>query len=378
MAAWEIWLCDPAGTRLALLDRTGGFAVSRVASAIGATVITLPPSYDGLFGLDYILEYWRKPAGGSMKFFNAYFTRKWRYEDASGNELTLLWGYDANYLLSGRIVAYDAGSAQALLTDHADDAMKIIAIDALGADAGAGRILTSVGGGVTIAAELAAAVSMTKGVSWRKVLDVFQDLAAASRAGGTNLYFDMVPSFTSAGLIAWTFQTFTTLRGKDRTQDSDNPLFFGRTWGNLEGGYYEIDHTDEYNYVYGRGQGFGAARYGSGGTACDAPDTGRMGASIWNRREEYCNASAGGEGGSEAATLADAKARLEQGRPAWRAGGTLLDTPQARYGVDFDFGDQVTVELRHKQVDSEISAVSFAVDGSGQERAEFRFEVEGA
>jgi len=373
MSAWEIWLCDPEGTRLALLDRTGGFGVSRVSNAIGATAITLPPLYDNLFGLDYILEYWRKPTGGSMKFFNAYFIRRWRYEDAGGNEYTVVWGYDGNYIPAGRIVAYDAASAQALQTDYLDDMMKVTMIDALGADAGTGRILTSVGGGVTIAAELGDAPSATKGMSWRNVFDVCVDLADASRAAGTNLYFDMVPSFTSAGKIAWQFVTATTQRGYDRTQDSDNPVFFGRQWGNLEGGYWERDHESEYNYVYGRGQGFRDARYT--GNAYDAT---RYGASIWNRREAYCNASAGGEGASDASTLADAKAKLEKGRPAWRVGGQLLDTPQARYDIDFSFGDLVTVEIRGKQIDAEISAVTFSVDGSGQESQEFRFEMEGA
>ena len=183
----------------------------------------------------------------------------------------------------------------------------------------------------------------------------------------------MVESFTSAGKIAWTFRTYTGTRGADHTSDSDNPLHFGAAWGNLSGGYYEVDHTDERNYIYGRGQGERSTRYEG-----DASDTARIGASIWNRREEYCNAAAGGEGASDASTLADAKARLEQGRPKWRAGGALLDTPQARYGVDFDWGDRVSVDIRRKQVDAEITADAFSVDGSGNESAEFRFEVEGA
>lgn len=371
MSHWEIWLCDPEGVRLACLDRTAGFAVSRVANGIGACAIVLPDYYDDMVKLDYILEFWRKPNGGALKFFGAYFMRRWRYDDDSGT--TGVWGYDGNYLAQGRIVAYDAASAQSLQTDYLDDMMKVMIIDAIGADAGTDRILTSVGGGVTIAAELGAAPSATKGFSWRNVHDVLLDLAAASKKAGTNLYFDMVPSFTSTGKIAWTFRTFTGQRGADHTSDSSNPLHFGAAWGNLSGGYYEIDHSSEWNYVYGRGQGTKDTRYT--GNAYDAT---RYGASIWNRREEYCNAAAGGEGASDAATLADAEARLEQGRPKWRAGGAILDTPQARYDVDFGFGDTISVDIRGKQVDAEISAVAFSVDDSGRESAEFRFEVEGA
>ena len=253
MAHWEVWLCDPSGVRLTCLRRTAGFAVSRVQNAIGATTIVLPEYYDDLVKLDYILEYWRKPNGGTLKFYRSYFMRHWRYDEDT--HTTQVWGYDGNYITDGRTVAYDAASAQSLQTDYLDDMCKVIAIDAFGADAGAGRDLSSVGGGVSVAAELGAAPSATKGFSWRGVLDVFADLAAASRAAGTNLYYDMVESFTSAGKIAWTFRTYTGTRGADHTSDSDNPLHFGAAWGNLSGGYYEVDHTEERKYGFGRGQG---------------------------------------------------------------------------------------------------------------------------
>lgn len=369
---WEIWLSDQTGSRIRLLDETSGFACTKIRNGIGACTILLPPIYDNLFSLDNILEFWHQPTGGNLRLFNAYFVRRWKFEDkAGGSEYTKLWGQDANYLLSGRIVAYDAGSAQADMTDEYDDMMKAIVTDALGADAGTGRILTSVGGGVTVAGDLSAAPSATKAFAWDNVLEALNDIAQASRQAGTPLFFDMVPVYTSAGILSWQFQTFVNQRGADRGTTSDNPAYFGRAWGNLNSCYYEIDRTDELNYVYGRGQGEGGARL-----VGDASDSTRYGASIWNRREGYCNAAAGGGGDSADTTSSAAEARLERYRPVLSAGGELLDTPQSRYGVDWDFGDTVVMDIRGKQFDADVIAVGFSMDENGYQTTDFRAEVE--
>jgi hypothetical protein len=299
--------------------------------------------------------------------------RKWLFQDADGNDTTVLWGYDGNYLISGRIVASAAESAQALMTDYLDDMIKAVITDTLAGDAGTGRNLAAVAGGLTVAADLSAAPSATKAFAWDNVLSALQDICEASRAAGTNLYFDMLPSFTSAGLIAWQLATFTGQRGADHGADSDNPVYFGRDWGNLEGGYYGVDHTEEVNYMYGRGQGSRGERIEG-----DASDTTRSGASIWNRREGYCNASIGGGGVTVASVTADAQADLERRRPKWTAGGRLLDTPQARYDVHWTFGDTVIIEVRGKQVNADVNIVGFAVEENGQELPDIRVEVEGA
>jgi hypothetical protein len=182
----------------------------------------------------------------------------------------------------------------------------------------------------------------------------------------------MVPSFTTSDKIAWQFQTFTGQRGQDRSADSDNPAVFGQAWGNLEGGYYEVDHSEEANYIHGRGLGREDGRFTG-----DAEDETRQGRSVWNYREAYANAAAGGGGESNASTLAEAEAKLEKLRPRWRAGGRLLDTSQERYGIDWDFGDLVTLDVRGNQFDAMVSAVGFSVDENGQEIPDIVIDVEG-
>ncbi len=372
-ANWEIWLCDPSGTRLAMLDRALRFSVSRVANGVGAAAIDLPKVYNNLIGLDYILEFWRRPAGGALKFFNSYFIRRWRYAVSQAIEYTQVWGYDPNYLLAGRIVAYASESSQALKTTNLDDMIKAVFTENLGSSGGAGRDLSAVGGGVSVQGNLSAAPSATKGFSWDNVLTAIVDQANASRTAGTALYFDLRPRFTSSGLINYELRTYVGVRGMNHSQDSVSPVYFGNRWGNLEDGYYELDHVEELNYIYGRGQGLADNRYSG-----DASSTARINASIWNRREGYANASAGGGGESNASTQAEAQNKLAANRPKWRAGGSLLDTTQARYDIDWGFGDKIVMEISGRQVSADVNAVSFSVDEMGLESPDFRIEVEEA
>ncbi len=46
MSAWEVWLCDPAGTRVKLLDQLIRFRLSLVANSEGGWEIVLPDNFD--------------------------------------------------------------------------------------------------------------------------------------------------------------------------------------------------------------------------------------------------------------------------------------------------------------------------------------------
>jgi hypothetical protein len=68
---------------------------------------------------------------------------------------------------------------------------------------------------------------------------------------------------------------------------------------------------------------------------------------------------------------------LRDGRARMRFRGTLLDTNQTRYGVDWYFGDKVTVTYRGYQFSAIIKAVEISVDANGKERVGASVEVEG-
>jgi hypothetical protein len=195
-----------------------------------------------------------------------------------------------------------------------------------------------------------------------------REICDKSRQAGTELYFDFVPSFGSDGLLDIVFTTYTSQIGQDRTQDGGNPVYFGKKFGNLANASYIEDHSDEVNYVYSGGQGLQDER-----DVQETSDTDRSGLSIWNRREGFAYAT---DMTTTAGVLSRGNAYMEQYRPIRAFSASLLDSEQARYGIDWQYGDRITAQYGGQEYDAMVNAVIIAVDESGQETLDTRAEVE--
>ena len=367
--AYQVWLDDVYGNRLALLENLIDFEIVRVANAVSYCRVTLPGTFDqNLFGLDYMVEFWRAPVGGINRLETVFFVRKITYtEDSSGNDVIILSGPDANDLLLRRIAAYDAGTSETSKSDYADDMMKEIVSENLASDAtDSDRDLSGLN--VTVAGDSSLGPGVEKGFAWRNILDTLIDIAGMAKETGTRLYFDMVPVVVSASEIGFDFQTFIEQRGQDRTYDTDNPVMFSKEWGNLSDPELEYDYTEEYNYVYAGGQGEGADRLIE-----EQEDRVRIGHSVWNRREKFADARHLGTS-SKVAYLA--REKLQEGKPKKRFVCSLLDTPQARYGVDWGFGDKVEVSYRDIQIQGVISALRLTLDSGGNEKIDAKLDID--
>lgn len=368
----EVWLCDQYGRRLTIVDNLNDFEIIRVINEISYCYVTLPgnfhATYQTLIGVDYMIEFWRSPAQGAMQLESVFFMRDITYEeDFKGNDVIVLAGPDANDLLARRIVAYAAGSSQSKKTDNADDMIKEIVKENLGSSAASARDLTDLN--FTIAGDISAAPSITKSFSWRTLLRVLKDIAGVSAEKGTNLYFDVVPKVISSSEIGFEFQTFTDQRGQDRTYDSNNPVVFSKEWGNLADPMLRYDYTKEANYIYGGGQGEGSDR-----VIEEVSDDARVGASVWNRREKFADAR---NESSTDGVVNKAEEVLQENRPLKRFTGKLLDTPQARYGVDWFFGDKVEISYRGIQFQGIAKALKIKLDKEGNEIFYVKVEVLG-
>jgi len=364
---WEIWLDDPRGNRLALLNGARSFSFTRVANSIGDFSISMPADFDhSLARVDSLIEFWRAPVGGSLKWVGVGLARRFDY---SGWPATLtIGGPDGIDLLNRRIVAYAAGSAQAAKTDYLDDMIKEIITQNLGSGAVAARDLSSLG--LSVAADLSAAPSATCGFSWQNVLELCLRLTDASRQAGTELYFDLEPTLISDSQIGFVFRTFTGQRGADHTYpDGRNPILFGPEWGNLENPSLEYIYDEEINYVYAGGQGEEADR-----EIVEVSDSTRIGASVWNRREGFADAR---NEPTTAGVTTKGNEVLAAGRPRLHFSGDLLDTERARYGVEWEFGDRVSATYLGRQFDGMIRAVSIQMGDGGQETLTARLEVDG-
>jgi hypothetical protein len=369
--SYELWLTDDRGVRIAQLDNILWFSATRHISRTATFVGGLPTSFDtNLLQPDRMIQVWRAPEGGRLSLWRAYFVRKWRFETRGAQQTLTVTGVGPNDLLRRRIVAAFSASAQAAKTDFADDMMKEIVTEAL-AD-GVVPVPTAgtrVWADLSVAADLSNGPTLTKAFPFDRLLlpsggGAIASIAKASREAGTEVFFDIVTNTVSSSSITFQFRTYTGQPG----QDVSDRVVFDQERGNLQNPFLEFDYTQEANYIYGAGQGIGAAR-----AIQQVSDAARYNASQWNRCEEFADArnQAAANGVREAA-----RAVLEAGRPRRRFGGTPISTAGTRFGVDWNFGDRVTARYRGQEFIMIIRTVAVSVDDRGRERIDSRLDFE--
>jgi hypothetical protein len=197
----------------------------------------------------------------------------------------------------------------------------------------------------------------------RTVLDVLQELRDASfQLNLTDstlyrkIYFDVLT--TESG---FQFETFSDLRGTDRTTD----LEFSVENSNLRGPYYVRDHNNEINAVVVKGFGRGESRIHT-----SIEDAERVNSSRWNRCEGFVDAS---QEPDETILEDIGYAALYDGVPVEDISAVFLDTPGSRhaprslYGVDWDLGDLLAVSYAGQRFDAEVAVVYVAIDENGIE-----------
>ena len=366
MATYELQLqtADGAST-LAMLggpgtDTAGVLALSytRAVGTVGALTVTLPPSLplaflprDGRLLVSRSLPGVPPALDMDAVWFIVGVTRQLA---ETGAQATIVHAVDAVDLLRRRIVAYAAGSSEAVKSGAADDVMKAIVRENLSSSATtASRVLPAAL--FRVAGNLGAGPSVAKAFSRRRVLDVLREIADTATQAGTYLAFDVV--WTGATLE---FRTYTQWRGVDhRFPSGFNPVILSPDTGSLTRVSYRVDYADEVTYAYAGGQGEGDAR--AVGTATD---TARATLSPFARIEAWVDA----RNTDNSTALADeADAAVRAGRPRVVFEGAVnADAPGATYGRDYRFGDVVTAQAFGVSVDCRIDAVSVDVTGDAE------------
>ena len=358
------------GQALRDIERIHTFEYVRVINEIGWFRLVLPPDYPrDLIDVDHLIEIWREPVGGIEQLMMVGFMRKWRWaKDLRGTELLTISGPDQMELLNRAIIGFFAGSSQSEKTDLADDMIKQIVFENKGAGAGLtveGRFRGYPAAHFSVSPDLSQAPSVDRAFAWRRMLPILQEIADSSRRLGTPLYFDNVPGAKPA---VFQFRTTINELGIDRSSTGIAPLVFSEAAGNLSRPSLEEDWTEEWNYVYGGGQGEQAARLID--TENDLP---RIGRSIWNRREEFMDAR---EQSTGLGVASKAFQKMEQSRPRLNFTADLLDTPAARFGAEWNFGDRVSARYRGFEFDGLVQRISVRGDRQGQEILSARLEVD--
>lgn len=267
----------------------------------------------------------------------------------------------ANHLLSRRVVAYASGSGEASKSGPADDLMKDIVTENFVSPTDTARTMS----GITVASDLGAAPTVSMAFSRRNVLSVLQDLADAAAALGTYLGFEVRTVGTSL-----VFLTYTQQRGVDRRVGSGNYLRVSPSTGGIAESSLEYDWTDEATFVYALGGGIAEDR--SVGSAQNAAAE-RL--SPFGRIEDTYQ-----DNGSDDVSILDyaAASALYERRAIIRYEATSQEAPGFLYGINYGWGDFLTVSDFGAQFDVRVNPVNVRFGREGiQVRNQFVYDNTG-
>jgi hypothetical protein len=332
---WQIELTRDDGTRLKVIDTAGPFQFTSVVNNVGNFSIVLPKGFDKtLIARDRRVLFWRRPASGSMYLeFEGIVRKITTQADEFGNVTRVIGGPSLEYLIGGRMTGWYE------LNMPADNMMKYIALNEFGASADATRQYSSTV--FSVQGYTTSAPTLTKNFGYRGALDVMREIADASRLYGTETYFNMFPT----GNVTFEYRTIANQPGADRTGTS-NGLIFGLEYGNLKNPRLIEDWTNEANYCWAIDSNQAIT------TAADS----RGLASLFALRETTVR------GGVD-----DARAKVTASRPALTFMAELLSVPRSIYGLDWKFGDRVTITFDDRQFTALVRSVTINVDENGLE-----------
>jgi hypothetical protein len=349
---WELWLGDTRGKRIVPLDKVIGWKVYQVANSIGGFQLQLPSTFppDLLTG-NNLIEFWRAPSNSLLKFVSIGMIKVVELGSEEGKDTLIVSGTDQMDILDTKIIAYTEGSAQALKTDHADDIMKAIVRENLGASAITGRTLSAYN--VTVEADNHLAPSITRAFPFKNVLTTLKEIAAISSQAGVPLYFRFVPVIQADDTIGFRFETSIYQLESNRGALSATPVRFGKDYGNMKDEVLKMDYGEERNYVYVGGEGEAAER-----RITEVSDPVRSIINPWNRREVFIDAS---QEKTVAGRQAKGNEELKNSAPKYTVTGGLLSSKKSIFGKDWVHGSKVACSIRGIQFDINIDLITIVV-----------------
>jgi len=359
MADYELRLTTDAGSSIGLLTAES-FAWSVALHDVGVFTATLNPEWASLLDYDRRIDVWRAEGsveGGLMRSYPIRIIED--STDEQGKRSLQVTGFDGNYLLAGGLIEYAAGSAQAEITDYADDMCKAVVRNCLGASAPEPLDSTL----FSVAADLSVGPSFTKAFAWRNVLDVLRDIAEEADGAGTPIYWHVFDLPSTSG---FEFRTATNQLGRDRSHTSAHPLVLGVDRGNLKWASLTRDASEEVNHAFAGGAGEETARLIGEATSANAT------ASKWSRRRGFVDAT--NLTAQASVTNAAGREVIKRTRRN-RFECAINSTPGARLGLDWGFGDRLTAEYQGAYYTGMVRALKVTVDTSGQESVDAKIQV---
>lgn len=311
------------------------------------------------------LEVYRRSAGGELVRVGdtQWIVKLVRYKADEQNETYLhILAYDAMHILDKRIVAYVDGTPYTSKTMHADDMLKAIVRENLGALAT--DYHRDLSDWMIVERNLSAAPIVTKSeFGMQKVMPILNDICELSSSAGVYLSYDIIYDESIGKLV---FKTYTQQRGADRGSSSSAPIYLSHhtdpisvMGGGLDYASIEIDATDERSYVYSGRQ---------------SEDTnailGEMGNDIvinsgpFARTEDFITT---GESLEYNDIMTEAHAWLQHKYRNLILNAHIQETNDLQFGRNYGFGDIVALRYLGTTLNIHLDEFKITVDGDGKE-----------
>jgi len=361
MAEYEVWILHPAtGVPLLLADDFETLEYAKSTNDLGAFTFAISEdAFDiSMAQKDGRVVVWRQPEGGKRAIDFAGLIRFKRRQYMEGKHTLVLKGPCYNHILGRRIIAYNAGTAQALKYQAADDLEKALVRENLGASATADRNLVTPGY-LSVQANAGAGTVVWKQACRRQLLTTLQEVSLSSmETPSTGVWFGVVPLNRGFDME---FRTNVQQWGQDHRHPGGihGPQIFALERNNMAEPWSEEDAWDEITFVYVQGSG-----QADNCIILPVQDAARIGESPLNRCETLLDESSE----DYISRLGSAgRAALEEGRPKKRFGFSIIETPASLYGVHWGHGDLVTGSYEGEQYDLHVAAVQVTVKGQREE-----------
>lgn len=381
----------------------------RTANAPGAFTLSLPSDYFDIyrFTADWMVEVWRKPDAGALALDGEtlWFTRKIRVE----RDRVLLSGHDTTGLLARRCVVWlpqdnavsgtltqgyktavpDYALAQLFnenFSTFTDNAYGQATLGVTGpaipnppgdfpgsifgsvpsrsgvvgglpfAPAAIDRAMPNDGSRMGVTLNVASTVTASEfDVAMQNVLTAMQEVAATAAAAGFPIYFDLVytPDPTGGRIGSMNYRTWYHQRGTAR-----NDLAIGPDYGNLENPVLELDFENEATWMHITGN---QDALGSQVVA------GVYNPLTFNRSLFYPIEAVADYGQDNTANqdgmISYGKAQLYEHRAVSRLTGDFIQTPNARFGVHYRYGDKLTARWNGVAGQALLNTYHITVEG---------------
>lgn len=350
---YQVWVCDTQGTRLYPINEFKALGYALVVNDVGEMSVTLnSPLSSSEIGPDYRLEIERAvnnqsaQVEGNTQWFVYRIQNDWM---SDGTRSQTILARNANCILDRRIVAYRSDSAYANITnDNADSIMKQIVRTNYGSLATDTARQTA----LSIDGDTGEGALTSMQMARQRVLDSLKQLADYSAQQGTPLFFGM----TWTG-FTFQFSTRKTSWGNDRRQGVGLSFVISVDSDAVGEASLVEDYDGERNFVYAGGEGDDTVR-----TVQTAEDTNRSGRGPYSRIEDWVDV----QSTDDAIILAGARSAVNALKPRKTLSATLRSTVGSLYGVDWNWGDFITVTAGDDSFNCRIDAVQVQVDGPNE------------